>query len=77
MCISCRQRDAQNRLVRLQCINGSIESFRLVGRSFYVCQDCISDEKKVLKSLMRQCKSGDKEIFLNKLKEIIVDDRKS
>ncbi len=47
------------------------------GRSFYLCKDCISQEKKVLKALMRQCKSGDKDRLMNKLKEIIPDDRKS
>lgn len=77
MCISCRERDAQNKLLRLQCIDGSIEVFKGSGRSFYLCENCIFEEKKVLKALMRQCKGGNKDIFTNKLKEIIADDRKS
>nr|WP_321268272.1 hypothetical protein [uncultured Sulfurimonas sp.] len=77
MCISCRNREAQNKLLRLQCIDGSIEIFKGFGRSFYLCDVCILSDKKVIKSLMRQCKSGDKDKFTNKLKEIITDDRKS
>ncbi|WP_415398039.1 hypothetical protein [Sulfurimonas sp. CS5] len=77
MCISCRNREAQSNLLRLQCIDGSIEVFKGIGRSFYLCQNCIFEEKKVLKALMRQCRSGDKDKFTNKLKEIITDDRKS
>ncbi|PLY16488.1 MAG: hypothetical protein C0628_00515 [Sulfurimonas sp.] len=77
MCISCRQRDIQYNLIRLQCIDSQLSLFRGNGRSFYICKACLKDNKKVLKSLMRQCKSGDKDKFLNILKEIITDDRKS
>jgi len=77
MCISCRQRDIQNNLFRLQCIGGSLDVFCGVGRSFYLCKNCLNEEKRVLKALMRQCKSGDKDKLMNKLKEIITDDRKS
>jgi len=77
MCISCREREIQDKLLRLQCIDGSIEVFNGSGRSFYLCENCILLEKKVLKALMRQCRSGDKDKFTNKLKEIIADDRKS
>ena len=75
MCISCRKREAQEKLLRLQCVDGSIEVFKGSGRSFYLCQNCICEEKKVLKALMRQCRSGDRDKFTNKLKEIITDDR--
>jgi predicted RNA-binding protein YlxR (DUF448 family) len=67
----------QTELFRLQCIDGSLKIYEGKGRSFYLCMDCINQEKKVLKSLMRQCKSGQKDKFMNKLKEIITDDRKS
>ena len=77
MCISCRERNAQDSLVRLQYINASLEAYNGSGRSFYLCKDCLSQEKKAIKSLMRQCKSGDKDKFMNRLKEIITDDRKS
>lgn len=77
MCISCRQREAQNHLFRLQCFDSQLSLFRGSGRSFYLCKICLEDEKKALKSLMRQCKSGDRDKFSNILKEIIIDDRKS
>lgn len=77
MCVSCRIKLAQNELVRMRCVGGEIASFSGIGRSFYICQDCLVDEKKVIKALMRQCKSANKENLSNKLKEIITDDRKS
>ena len=77
MCIACRKRDIQDSLVRLQCDQGSLEVYKMNGRSFYLCRDCINEEKKVLRSLMRHCKSGNREKLMNKLKEIITDDGKS
>ena len=74
MCISCRTRDAQNNLIRLQCVDSQLSLFRGVGRSFYICRICLKDDKKSLKAIMRQCKSGDKDKFLNRLKEIITDE---
>jgi len=77
MCVSCRTRAPQNNLLRLQCLNATLQSFEGMGRSFYLCQSCLSEEKKLLKALMRQCKSPEKDKLMNKLKEIITDDRKS
>jgi len=77
MCISCRKREAQKNLIRLQCKDGSLEVYKMNGRSFYLCKNCIKEEKKVLKSLMRQCRSGEKDKLMNKLKEIITDDGES
>ena len=77
MCISCRERQAQKLLLRLQCKEGLLETFNNSGRSFYVCNDCLSNEKRIIKALMRQCKSGEKDKILIALKEIITDDRKS
>jgi predicted RNA-binding protein YlxR (DUF448 family) len=54
-----------------------LKQFGSTGRSFYLCKICLIDEKKMIKSLMKKCRSGDKEKFTNKLKEIIVNDRKS
>jgi predicted RNA-binding protein YlxR (DUF448 family) len=77
MCITCRGRYAQNELHRLQCLHDSLEKYKAIGRSFYICKTCLKDEKKVLKSLMRQCRSGEKDKFTSRLKEIITDDRES
>ncbi len=75
MCISCRGRNIQNDMKRFQCIDGLLKTFDGNGRAFYLCDSCLNDDKKLLKALMRQCKSGDKEKLMNKLKEIITDDR--
>ena len=77
MCASCRQRDAQFNLLRLRCSDGELTPFMGVGRSFYLCHDCLSDEKKLVRALMRQCRGGDRDKHMNTLKEIITDDRKS
>ncbi|MBA1437521.1 MAG: DUF448 domain-containing protein [Epsilonproteobacteria bacterium] len=74
MCISCRQQDTQNNLLRFRCIDGELSSFDGVGRSFYLCYVCLSDEKKIAKALMRQCRSGKKDELLNKLKEMITNE---
>lgn len=75
MCVSCRQRDSQSNLLRFQCINGNIDQFKKRGRSFYVCKNCLQEERKLSKALMRQCRSANKDKLMNKLKEIIIDDR--
>ena len=77
MCLSCRERYEQKVLLRLQCIEGEISSFNGVGRSFYLCNDCLKEDKKIIRTLLRACRGGEKEKHMNKLKEIITDDRKS
>ncbi|MDQ7045697.1 MAG: hypothetical protein Q9M32_07280 [Sulfurimonas sp.] len=77
MCVACRDRHEQKLLVRLQCNEGLLKAFTKKGRSFYICKSCLDSEKKVIKSLMRQCRSGDKEKLINRLKEIITDGRES
>jgi len=75
MCVSCRERDRQSNLTRFRCEDGQLAPFEGVGRSFYLCKSCLSEEKKLQKALMRQCRSGDRDKLMNKLKEIITDDR--
>jgi len=75
MCVCCRKRDFQQNMLRLRCSDSNIEIFKGSGRTFYLCDNCLEDDKKLSRSLMRQCKSGDKDKLMNKLKEIITDDR--
>ncbi|MEA3331876.1 MAG: hypothetical protein U9Q29_09310 [Campylobacterota bacterium] len=77
MCCSCRTREAQENLLRLRCKEGTLEEYSGNGRSFYICKTCLNEEKKVLKAIMRQCRSGNRDKFTTRLKEIIADDRKS
>jgi uncharacterized protein len=75
MCISCREREAQSKLLRLSCVDGKISLFQGVGRSFYLCSTCQEDDKKLSRAILRQCRSNERETLMNKLKEIITDDR--
>jgi predicted RNA-binding protein YlxR (DUF448 family) len=43
-------------MLRLQCNNGEIVEFSGIGRSFYICNNCIND-KKLDKILKRICKT--------------------
>lgn len=74
MCVSCREKSTQENLFRLRCIDGALSPFDGVGRSFYFCKICLSDDKKIAKALMRQCRSGNKDKLMNKLKEIVTDE---
>jgi predicted RNA-binding protein YlxR (DUF448 family) len=73
MCVVCRERFAQNVLLRLQCRNGMVEPYGNEGRSFYMCRSCFG-HKKTPGQLSRQCKSGATVELMNRLKEIIVND---
>ena len=75
MCLSCRERDIQNNLLRLHCKDGELSSFSGVGRSFYLCSTCLKDDKRLSKVFMRQCRNNERVKHMNKLKEIITDDR--
>ncbi|WP_428739193.1 DUF448 domain-containing protein [Sulfurimonas sp.] len=74
MCISCREKFAQEELVRIKCMDAELSLFNGFGRSFYFCKICLSDEKKITKALMRQCKSNKKDELMNKLKEIVTNE---
>ena len=55
MCVSCRKRFFQDELNRLQCIDKKIVKWEGVGRSFYVCKDCINN-KRLVKYISKLCK---------------------
>ena len=74
MCIVCRRRMAQKSLLRLQCRQKALVRFTGSGRSFYLCESCF-EEKKLERALARQCQTGDTQMLLNQLKEIIADVR--
>ena len=65
MCISCKERIEQKKLVRLQCKNREIVSYSNRGRSFYICKDCINNIKtdKLAKQLQRYCKKDKNSII--------------
>jgi len=47
MCITCRKRESQKTLIRLQLIDSRIVVYRGFGRSIYLCKECSLNEKKI------------------------------
>jgi predicted RNA-binding protein YlxR (DUF448 family) len=56
MCIGCRERFEQKTLKRFKCENRQILRFDGVGRSFYICENCINS-KKIDSKIFGLCKS--------------------
>jgi len=69
MCIACRSRHPQNTLIRLKQNDNEIVVSDGKGRSFYVCKQCIQNQKKV-KGLVKRFKQ-DEEHFTKLLKELM------
>jgi predicted RNA-binding protein YlxR (DUF448 family) len=69
MCISCRSRHPQNSLIRLKQEGQNVIAFDGKGRSFYICDLCAKNEKKI-KGLTKRFKQ-DEERLVKLLKELI------
>jgi len=69
MCIACRSKHPQNTLIRLKQNANEIVVYDGIGRSFYVCEQCIQNQKKV-KGLVKRFKQ-DEEHFTKLLKELM------
>jgi len=69
MCIACRSRHPQNTLIRLKQSGKEVVAFNGLGRSFYLCDECVKNEKKV-KGLVKRFKQ-DAEHFTKLLKELM------
>ena len=76
MCIVCRERISQSKLLRLQCRSQALMKFEGMGRSFYICENCFN-AKNIQRVLARQCKTNATQVLLQQLKEIIIDVRES
>jgi len=70
-CVVCRLKFSQKLLNRLQCIDKKLIPYSGMGRSFYICDDCLKDEKKTEKSLYRACKNKDN--YIVQLREIFAN----
>ena len=69
MCISCRDRHPQKSLIRLKLEGKDVVAFDGKGRSFYLCDNCSKNEKKI-KGLTKRFKQ-DEERFVKLLKELV------
>ena len=69
MCIASRNRYPQNSLIRLRQVESDVVISDGKGRSFYLCDTCSTNEKKI-KGLVKRFKQ-DKERFIKLLKELV------
>jgi len=71
MCVVCRGRFEQHTMLRLQCKDKQIVPFSGMGRSFYICNNCINDKKldKIIQKICKVDKTQAKEL-IKTLKEI-------
>jgi len=69
MCISCRARHPQNSLIRLKLDGKEVNVHDGQGRSFYLCNVCSVNEKKI-KGLTKRFKQ-DEERLVKLLKELM------
>ncbi len=69
MCIACRSRHPQNSLIRLKLEGKDVVAYDGQGRSFYLCDSCSQNEKKI-KGLTKRFKQDEK-CFVKLLKELI------
>ncbi|ANV98124.1 hypothetical protein BBW65_04605 [Helicobacter enhydrae] len=49
MCICCRLREQQKKMLRLSLKDGKIIVFEGFGRSFYVCEECLNHSGTIKK----------------------------
>jgi predicted RNA-binding protein YlxR (DUF448 family) len=68
MCVSCRCREAQTRLLRLKLEGKEVVAYQGNGRSFYLCSVCSRNQKKI-KGLSKRF-GVDEEQFLKLLEEL-------
>ncbi len=68
MCISCRDRHPQKSLIRLKLEGKDVVAFDGKGRSFYLCDMCSKNEKKI-KGLTKRFKQEER--FVKLLKELV------
>jgi len=68
MCIACRSRHPQKSLLRLQQQGKDVTAYGAKGRSFYLCESCCKNEKKI-KGLTKRFKQ-DKEQFVDLLETL-------
>jgi predicted RNA-binding protein YlxR (DUF448 family) len=66
MCVSCRKRAYQKELIRLQKNGDTANIYSGSGRSFYICKDCIKNDKHILNKI-----SGRLKINITSLEEVI------
>jgi len=75
MCISCRKRELQKKLIRLRQDGNKIDYHKGFGRSFYLCKECLLEDKHLLKKIVGRLKLNKEkaEEFFKELKSNVKD----
>jgi len=64
MCIGCRDRYLQSTLTRFQIQNFKVIEFSKIGRSLYICDNCLKTQKtKILKMIQNRYKIDFKDLI--------------
>lgn len=71
-CVLCRLKISQSLLFRYRFNAGKLEYGSGVGRSFYICKDCIKKDDKILKKILDKHTKGCN-LDVSSLKEIFLD----
>ncbi len=68
MCVACRKRAPQSSLLRLQNKDGEAIKYSGAGRSFYLCKECIINDRHLINKVSGRLKI-EKESLEELLKE--------
>ncbi|CAD7287914.1 hypothetical protein LMG7974_00774 [Campylobacter majalis] len=71
-CVCCRNKLSQASLNRFRYINHALEYGKGKGRSFYLCDDCIKKDDKILKKILDKHTKG-ANLSVSSLKEKFLD----
>lgn len=79
MCVVCRSKLEKTSLLRLKCKDKKLIQYDGIGRSFYICYNCMEENfdknaGKIEKALRKECKNKDE--YIVQLKEILTNVRK-
>ncbi|MCR4942123.1 MAG: DUF448 domain-containing protein [Campylobacter sp.] len=74
-CVSCRKKFTQNSLNRYRVKERNIECGKGMGRSFYLCDECLKKDEKILKKILDKHIKGVGTQVLTNLKEILLNGR--
>ncbi|QCD44303.1 DUF448 domain-containing protein [Campylobacter mucosalis] len=71
-CVVCRAKLPQQQLSRYRLKGDDIECGKGFGRSFYICDECLKKDEKILKKILNKYTKGVSSLLSN-LKEILLN----
>lgn len=73
MCIVCKKRISQKELCRYEVCDCDIRYWNGIGRSFYICKDCLDKDINLIKKSLGKYVKNMHQISQNDLKERLVN----